>query len=368
MRRGGEGGQTQTCAARRPLFVASFAAITLVACNAPSRAQSDLAVSATASAAVVASAPASSPGEAPATNAPLVRFTHVRPVVGTPAALAFSMSSGLGGWSSDASTRSLLIDGNGGVWRSTQLHTEKRSEQVGRVSVVELERIRGVLRAAAAPAAVADGPGCLDCGSTAFFAYLAPRAEPLLLASGGAAPRRAGSAAARDVVAWITAINARALRLPRERPLGLDLPIVGGLTDTPVEPAAPAGFVFAIEQRATGMATGVRVDAHGDVLRFVERSGNAAAVRKVGKLSADEVALWTRRARKALTLERVEQSGARLCTILSFRPSASEDPVVLSKHCSSGTRLVGADADAVLAWLYALDEQAAPVGLPGWPK
>jgi hypothetical protein len=49
-----------------------------------------------------------------------------------------------------------------------------------------------------------------------------------------------------------------------------------------------------------------------------------------------------------------------VCTTLRWRSGETEELTVISNDCEFGGRRTGKDADALITWLTALDEQALP--------
>ncbi len=216
--------------------------------------------------------------------------------------------------------------------------------------------------------AVARRDGCNDCPSTSILAYglNGKGRAPLVLASGSPQAAEPGSAACRTVVEWLAAIDKRALRLPRSRPFGLELLIVQGIQD---DDTGEIGSGLLELRRGRGeRGLGVVLDTNGGVFRFQDRSGEPRANRKVAALSARQLARIASQAQRLR--DAVWQGGGadvRDCPSIRWFQTGRSTPARVSGECHEGGRLLGSDADAIIAFMYGLEEQVAAVDEPGWP-
>jgi hypothetical protein len=294
-------------------------------------------------------------------------YTHEAPRAGSPGPLAFRYVNGPSGNSSDSGLRGLSIDQAGVVWRFSERRNSKVFHRVGRVSRADLARMRALAAGAVGKELITYQEGCIDCGSTALLAYGLPgdKGEAVPLASLMPVPSRVDWDPVKPVIGWMEAVAHRALRSERKRPLGLELPIVDGLTESDTGSAEPHGLVFDLEQHITGVTTGFLVDSRGDIYRYFARGRDALSLRRVGNLPATALKRAVAWAESAVIEPRKAEHAQRLCTKLSWVRATDDTQVVLSDDC--GERFSGKNADAVIAWLYAIDEQAAPVVEHGWP-
>jgi hypothetical protein len=303
------------------------------------------------------------------TPLPRLAYEHATPTPGQPASFVFESASGPNGARSDGTIRRLVIDQQGAVWRVTSgTEAPQPTERVGRVPPADLARMRKLAEDGIAHPAVARRDGCNDCPSASILAYglNGKGKDPLVLVSGGPQAAEPASAACRTVVDWMAAIDKRALRLPRSRPFGLELPIVEGIQD---DDTGEIGSGLLELRRGRGeRGLGVVLDTNGGVFRFQDRSGEPRANRKVAALSARQL---TRIASQAQRLrDAVWQGGGadvRDCPSIRWFQTGQSTPTRVSGECHEGGRLLGSDADAIIAFMYGLDEQVAAVDEPGWP-
>jgi hypothetical protein len=152
------------------------------------------------------------------------------------------------------------------------------------------------------------------------------------------------------------------LRHERKRPFGLELPIVIELSDSGSQ--RPVADKILLE--VTRERTGIIIDAEGDIYRYLDEHGEPRALRRVGSVSRTNVQRQLRLAQLAAQEPAVDYDGARDCSSVAFYTTAGEQ-TVLGKDCQFGTRRQGANGDRVIAWLYAVEEQAQEVTEPYWP-
>ena len=290
-----------------------------------------------------------------------LRYTNLVPEAGTPGPPAFEVGTGPSGATSKASTRWLLIDQGGQVWRFLADANATKGQRVGKVMASDLARMRELSKEAVRHPARAPEGGCDDCATTSYLAYgLSSATRPTVLAKRGAMVSEPTSAACQEVVGWLRAIDARALHLPRHEPLGLSLPIVADLHDAQPGPQPQARAVFELRHGSETVGVGLQVDAAGGVERFQEYDGQRAVLR-VGEVPASVVTKLSEESTGGAW-----QAGAgrgRDCMRLDWFESVGAAPKRLASTCADAGRLSG--ADALLAWLLAVDEQAARV--PHWP-
>ena len=290
-----------------------------------------------------------------------LHYAHVQPEGGKPGRAAFEVGAGPTGATNKASSHWLLIDEGGTVWRFVSDGGADEGQRVGKISARDLARMRQLSKDAVAhPARGADG-SCDDCATTTYLAYgLSSAKGPTVLAKRGARVSEPTSAACQEVVDWLRNIDARALRLPRATPLGLSLPIVADLQDAQPAPGQPARVVFELRHGTETVGVGLQVDAAGGVHRFQEYDGQRAVL-SVGQVPASVVTKMS----DELT-GGAWQAGTgrgRDCMRLAWFESAGATPKLLASTCADAGRLSGSDAP--IAWVLALDEQAARV--PAWP-
>jgi hypothetical protein len=144
----------------------------------------------------------------------------------------------------------------------------------------------------------------------------------------------------------------------------MHLPIVDDLSDQPLERDI-GPIVFEIEQRVVGLATGTVIDDRGGVFRFVLRANEPRRVRGVAQLDAGRMAAMIQVAARARAEKRAAVALARACTVLRWM-SADGSAFELSNDCTE--RAAGPNADKIISWLYAIDEQAPQVWEAGWPS
>lgn len=292
-----------------------------------------------------------------------LQYVHLQPEAGKPSPPAFEVGAGPTGATSNASSHWLRIDERGFVWRCASEAQAAEGRRVGRVPIGELARMRRLARDVARHPARGGEAGCLDCATTSYLAFgIEPGNEPSVLAKHGRTNAEPTSDDCREVVAWLESVNGRALRLPRPTPLGFSLPIVADLRDVqPVSPAPPnARVVFELRHGTEGVGVGLQVDAAGGVHRFKDYLDQRSVVR-VAQVSASTIT----RVLGTLSVGawQAEAEHRRDCARLVWFETAGAAAKPLASNCSDAGHAAG--ADAAIAWVQALDEQAANV--PNWP-
>ena len=296
---------------------------------------------------------------------PFVFYRHEAPRVGTPAAPAFAVRSSPGGWSRyDAPTHGMLVDVQGGVWREeTPYRGATVNTLVGRVASADVHKMQQLAAEVARSPAQRVGGGCMDCGGTGYLVFGVPGADKdgALLAGNGSSMERSRSSAVQTAERWLQAVTRRALQLPRDEPFGLELPILRELSDelSHGEPAAQDP-VLELSFGDRDSAQGIFVSRAGNVYRFRHRSASHAGLRFVGRIEHGALARILAAAESCRNAEWQAAPGKqRWPTRTRFFAAASSEPLVISlDEAGEGGRIAGTSASLVIAWLYALDEQA----------
>ena len=293
-------------------------------------------------------------------------YVHEQPRSGKPGALAFSAGSGPGGWGSQRPFYDLLVDVSGGVWLSKHYlgHAPTEQRRVGRVGRAQLSQMRALAGRAVGKPVLRDNV-CPDRGDHGYTAHHVPgwAGERLDLGGLHSCDGQIDSKEGVQVAEWLGAIESRMLRFERKQPFGLELPVVAELSDRGSNRPAPDAILFEL----TKFKTGISVDANGDVYRYVQYQGEPRAIRRVGSVGRASVQRQARRAELAAHEPTEDYDGGRDCSSVVFQPQATE-PLVLGKDCEFGARHRGPNTDAVIAWLYAIDEQAQHVREEHWPR
>lgn len=296
-----------------------------------------------------------------------LKYFHERPRFGTPAAPAFTASSGLGGWGrGDRPWYNLVVDATGSVWRAKRnAYDQPPSEhqRLGHVGAAQFAEMRRLATRAVGKPVLRDNY-CPDYGGHGYSAHGLRGAEGGRQYLGGthSCDEHIDSKEGARVADWLSAIEERMLRVERPRPFGLQLPVVSELSDTVSQRSGADTLVFEL----TESTIGVVIDASGDVYRYFDDWKEPRALRRVGSVGHTNVQLQVRRAELAAREPAVDYEGARACTSVVFYAKSGER-IVLGKDCPFGTRRQGRDADQVIAWLYAINEQAVDVDETGWP-
>jgi hypothetical protein len=295
---------------------------------------------------------------------PLPAYRNEKPRVGKPGALAFVVRGGHGGMgASGAPTRDLLIEVSGGVWRSLVWADRREDTRVGHVTPQELASMRRLASDISKSAAHTVGSGCFDCSGAVYIAYGVNGAskDGDVLAAWGETSSASDSASVQKAVLWLQAVGTRALRVPRKSAFDLELPILSELTDDlgGGEPN-PGVTVLELGHNDSDWSEGVRVASDGKVYRFRETRKQIETLSYVGHVENGALQRVLTAARACRQAHWQDLAGkSRLPTALRFFADSSSPPLLISNdQAGAGGRLVGKNSDLVIAWVYALDEQA----------
>jgi hypothetical protein len=317
---------------------------------------------------VIPSALAQASASPPAKPLPLTTaFRRELPTLGKPAATVFerfSMSSGA--WGHAGRSSGLIIDVNGVVWSYREREDQRESFRLGTVPASDLGRMRREAALAVRGPIVALGADCKDCGYHGARVFLVPGSkDSLSLTSSGEHGGKAREKHLDVVIPWLAAIGTLALPVKRPRPFGLQVPLLTDLRHRVGSKREPGEIVFEWREHVTGVARGVRLDQAGHVFRFSWRHGKES-LRHVGSVNPDSVQRLLRQARASSAQSWRDVDGPRVCQTIRWFGAEGTEATLISNDCEYGGKRSGAMADALIAWLTALDEQALPVLEPGW--